>query len=235
MLAEKAFDDMLPDGLATPDQYLMIIEDCASGRTVGCCLSVLHVLEHDTSGLAFYQSCGYTTLRRIVHEEVFDGKEGVCPMRSITIEEIPVEQIDSFWTIHMEYLVSDGIVTEAEDIAYFQGDEYRGILKAHMLRATDRHHLIYFCRDGERIGAASYCIYQEDGKCFLMDFWVFPAFRGNGTGHQCFEALERYTKKDGAACFELNSEKPDSVRFWKSLGFVENGEDEYGMPLLIKR
>ena len=67
-----------------------------------------------------------------------------------------------------------------------------------MIRSTDKQHMIYFCRDGERIGAASYCTYQsEDGKYFILDYWVFPQFRGNGTGHRCFEALEQYTKADG--------------------------------------
>ena len=43
----------------------------------------------------------------------------------IEIEEIPVENIDEFWEIHIKYLVGDGIVTEEEDIEYFEGDEYR--------------------------------------------------------------------------------------------------------------
>jgi len=64
---------------------------------------------------------------------------------------------------------------------------------------------------------------------------VFPAFRGNGTGHRCFKALEQYTKKDGAKYYELNSTKENSIRFWKSLGFTENGKDEYDMLLLVKR
>ena len=123
-----------------------------------------------------------------------------------------------------------------EDIEYFTGEAYRGVLEAHMKRERDRQHMVYFLRDGMRIGAASYCIYQsEDGKCFILDFWVFPAFRGDGTGHRCFAALEQYTKADGAAYYEINSEKPESVRFWKSLGFTENGTDEYGMPLFIRR
>ncbi|MBR0154296.1 MAG: GNAT family N-acetyltransferase, partial [Lachnospiraceae bacterium] len=67
------------------------------------------------------------------------------------------------------------------------------------------------------------------------DFWVFPEFRGNGTGHRCFEALQAYAEADGAKYYELNSEKEDSVRFWKSLGFVEHGRDEYDMPLLARR
>ncbi len=154
----------------------------------------------------------------------------------ITIEEIPLNQIQMFWDLHIRYLIDDGIISDEEDIAYFTGDEYRGILEAHMRRETDRHHMVYFTENEERIGAASYCIYHaEDGKCFILDFWVFPAFRGNGTGHRCFEALARYAAADGAKWYELNSEKPDSVRFWKSLGFTENGVDEYDMPLYIRR
>ncbi len=157
-------------------------------------------------------------------------------MSNITIEEVPVEGLEEFWKLHIRYLVEDGIIEDEEDIEYFQGEEYRGILEEYMKREEDRHHMVYFMRDGERIGAASYCTYQsEDGKCFLMDFWVFPAFRGNGTGRLCYETLEQYTKADGAVYYELNSEKEDSVRFWKSLGYTENGVDEYDMPLFIKR
>ena len=152
------------------------------------------------------------------------------------IEEIPVDGLDGFWERHIRYLVDDGIISDEEDIEYFSGREYRGILAEHMARPADRHHMVYFCRDGARIGAASYCTYQsEDGKCFLLDFWVFPEFRGNGTGHRCFEALERYTRADGARYYELNSTKEASVRFWKSIGFTENGADEYGMPLFIRK
>ncbi len=154
----------------------------------------------------------------------------------IIIEEIPVERINEFWEIHINYLVDDGMISDEEDIAYFTGKEYRGILEDHMIRSTDKQHMVYFCRDGERIGAASYCTYQsEDGKCFILDYWMFPQFRGNGTGHRCFEALEQYTKADGAQYYELNSTKENSIRFWKSMGFVENGKDEYDMLLLVKR
>lgn len=102
---------------------------------------------------------------------------------------------------------------------------YRGVLQ-----------MTYFCCNGKKIGAVSYCIYQsEDGKCFILDYWVFPEFRGNGTGHRCFEALEKHTKLNGAVYYELNSFKENSIRFWKSLGFIENGKDEQGMLLFIKK
>ena len=47
----------------------------------------------------------------------------------ITIEEIPVENINDFWEIHLRYLVDDGIIDDPEDIEYFSGEEYRGIIK----------------------------------------------------------------------------------------------------------
>ena len=157
-------------------------------------------------------------------------------METIRIEEIPVEEIDSFWEAHYRYLVDDGIVEDEEDQEYFAGPEYRNVILEHMQRQVDTHHMLWFVREGLRIGAAQYCTYQsEDGKCFLMDFWVFPEFRGNGTGHRCFEALEAYTKADGAAYYEINCEKEDAHRFWLSLGFRDNGVDEYDMPLMIKR
>ncbi|MBQ5412072.1 MAG: GNAT family N-acetyltransferase [Oscillospiraceae bacterium] len=154
----------------------------------------------------------------------------------ITIEEIPAREADKFFEQHIRYLTEDGIITDKEDIDYFYGDEYRGIILDHMQREDDRYHLVWFRSGGERIGAASYCTYlSEGGKCFILDLWVFPQFRGSGTGHRCFEALEEHTKREGALWYEINSEKEDSVRFWKSLSFTENGEDEYGMPLFIKK
>ncbi len=154
----------------------------------------------------------------------------------IGLEEIPPERIGEFWEKHIRYLIDDGILDDEEDRDYFSGREYRGILEAHMRRDEDRQHMAYFLRDGTRIGAVSYCIYaREGGKCFVLDFWVFPEFRGGGAGHRCFEALERHTRAEGAVFYELNSTKEDSVRFWRSLGFVENGRDEYDMPLFIRR
>ncbi|WP_429615448.1 GNAT family N-acetyltransferase [Treponema pedis] len=153
----------------------------------------------------------------------------------ISIQEISIGEIQDFWSRHITYLINDGIITDKEDIEYFTSNEYRGILEAHMVRDIDKQHMIYFIRNEKRIGAASYCTYQsEDGKCFILDYWIFPEYRGNGTGHLCFTALEQYTKNDGAKYYELNSSKENSIRFWKSIGFIENGKDEYDMPLLIK-
>ena len=160
----------------------------------------------------------------------------IMPTKKIEIEEISVQDLEEFWKAHISYLVEDGIITDQEDIDYFSGAEYRGILREQMRRDTDRQHMVWFNQDGTRIGAASYCTYQsEDGKCFILDFWVFPDFRNEGNGHLCFEALEEVTRKDGAEYYQINSTKEDSVRLWKSLGFIEDGADEWDVTLYTKK
>lgn len=157
-------------------------------------------------------------------------------MEKICIKEIPVEEIDTFWELHYRYLIEDGIIEDEEEREYFSGPEYRDVIKAHMLRAVDRHHMVWFTRNDVQIGAAQYCTYQsEDGKCFILDYWVFPEFRGNDTGHRCFEELEAYTKVDGAVYYEINCTRDNARRFWQSLGFRDIGMDEYDMPLMERR
>lgn len=155
----------------------------------------------------------------------------------IYLEEISVEHINEFWEKHIRYLVDNGIATEEEDRKYFQSEDYRSVIRSHMVREADKHHLVYFVEDGVRIGASSYCTYQsEDGKCFILDFWVFPPFRGNGTGHQCFDALQKYTAEDGAKYYALNCDgRDDRMRFWRCNGFMDHGVDQWGVPLLIRR
>ena len=154
----------------------------------------------------------------------------------IKIEEIPVERASDFWKIQFSYLVDDGMVVTEEEKKYFSSDGYRGHLEGLMKRDPDKLHMVYFVRDGVRIGASQYCTFQsEDGKCFILDFWVFPEYRGAGTGHDCFDILKDYTKADGAIYYALNYAKEDSHRFWLSNGFVDNGEDEYGSKLMVRR
>ena len=154
----------------------------------------------------------------------------------ITIEEIPVGRASEFWKIQFGYLVDDGMLVTEEEKTYFSSREYRDHLEGLMRRDPDKLHMVYFVRDGARIGASQYCTYQsEDGKCFILDFWVFPEYRGGGTGHACFDTLTAYTKIDGALYYALNYAKEDSHRFWLSNGFVDNGEDEYGSKLMIKK
>ena len=153
----------------------------------------------------------------------------------ITFEELAPEQAQEYWPLHINYLIQDGIIEDEEDVEYFSSSDYRDVITEQMQWEKDRHHLVYMICEGKRVGAASYRIFsQEDGQCFLMDFWVFKPFRGDGFGHHCYMALEAYTQAQGAKYHEINCDGKDRIRFWKALGFVDDGIDEWGDPLLRK-
>ncbi len=100
-------------------------------------------------------------------------------------------------------------------------------------RAENPLHYLFFRRDGVEIGLTMTVLYlTEDQKQFILEFCVYPAFRGNGTGTACAEALLQWGRERGAAFFELNAEDPRRVRFWSRLGFRPNGRNQSG-PLML--
>lgn len=123
-----------------------------------------------------------------------------------------------------------------EDREYFLSDtEYRAHIQKIHDRPQDRCYYLFFRRNGQDIGFALPVIYNtEDGKCFLMEFCVYPEFRGSGTGKQCAGVFLKWAKENGAAYTELNYGSDERrLRFWESAGFVKNGADEWGEPLML--
>ena len=108
------------------------------------------------------------------------------------------------------------------------------MMKIHS-RPQDRCYYLFFHRDGQDIGFAMPVIFtSEDGKCFIMEYCVYPEFRGNGTGKECARVLLDWAKENGALYAELNHGSNEWRRhFWETVGFIENGADEWGEPLMI--
>lgn len=122
-----------------------------------------------------------------------------------------------------------------EEREYFLGNKYRlQIQKVHD-RTQDRCYYLFFRYKGQEIGLALPVIYtSEDGKCFVMEYCIYPEYRGKGMGKKCAKVLLNWAKENGAIYAELNYGGNDRrLSFWKSVGFIENGVDEWGEPLLI--
>ena len=116
-------------------------------------------------------------------------------------------------------------IEQAEDLAYFLSDEYLSQLKTLHRRQKNRLHFLFFERGGQDIGFTMPVIYgSEDGKCFIMEFCVYPEFRGNSTGHACGKALLSWARERRASYFELNCDTAPRERFWGRRGFLPNGE-----------
>ena len=155
----------------------------------------------------------------------------------ITIREaIGENDIAVFWDQLHTYHKRDIFPNpDSEDLEYFLGSEYYDhMMKIHS-RPKDRCYFLFFHRDRQDIGFAMPVIYTtEDGKCFIMEYCVYPEFRGNGTGKECARVLLDWAKENGALYAELNHGSNERRQhFWESVGFVENGADEWGEPLMI--
>lgn len=125
---------------------------------------------------------------------------------------------------------------EDENLKHFLSDtEYRVQIEHVHNRLQDRCYYLFFERNGQDIGFALPAIFtSEDGKCFILEFCIFPEFRGGGTGRECAAVLLEWAKEHGARYAELNYGGDERrLRFWKRVGFVENGVDEWGEPLML--
>lgn len=111
----------------------------------------------------------------------------------ITIREAVTEQdIAVFWQQLRTYFIRDIFPNpEDEDREYFLSDtEYRAHMQKIHDRPQDRCHYLFFHRNGQDIGFAMPVIFNtEDGKCFIMEYCVYPEFRGSGTGKACAAVL----------------------------------------------
>ena len=125
---------------------------------------------------------------------------------------------------------------EDENLKHFLSDtEYRVQIEHVHNRLQDRCYYLFFERNGQDIGFALPAIFtSEDWKCFILEFCIFPEFRGGGTGRECAAVLLEWAKEHGARYAELNYGGDERrLRFWKRVGFVENGVDEWGEPLML--
>lgn len=155
----------------------------------------------------------------------------------ITIREAVTESdVAVFWEqLHIYHKRDIFPNPDNEDLEYFLSSEYYDhMMKIHS-RPQDRCYFLFFHRDGQDIGFAMPVIFtSEDGKCFIMEFCVYPEFRGNGTGKECARVLLDWAKENGALYAELNHGSNERRRhFWETVGFIENGADEWGEPLMI--
>lgn len=160
-------------------------------------------------------------------------------MSEITIKELTTqEETARFWEkLHAYFrrdMFPEGEPDREESLDYFLGEEYRGAIGKRHDRPVDRLYYLAFLRSGAEIGYAMPASFpSEDGKWFIMEFWVEPELRGGGTGTACARVLLAWAGARGASYFELNAEEEPRRRFWAALGFAPNGTDEWGNPCML--
>ena len=157
-------------------------------------------------------------------------------IENIVIREAVTEEERSlFWERLRAYFCRDIFPDpEDEDRPYFLGDDYRRTMESLRTRPVHPVHWLVFSRNGQDVGFALAAVFTgEDGKCFILEFCVLPEHRGGGMGTACARTLLNWAREQGAGYAELNCTTPPRQRFWGRLGFVANGADEWGVPLML--
>ena len=156
--------------------------------------------------------------------------ENIVIRKAVTEEERSL-----FWERLRAYFCRDIFPDpEDEDRPYFLGDDYRRTMESLRTRPVHPVHWLVFSRNGQDVGFALAAVFTgEDGKCFILEFCVLPEHRGGGMGTACVRTLLNWAREQGAGYAELNCTTPTRQRFWGRLGFVANGADEWGVPLML--
>jgi GNAT superfamily N-acetyltransferase len=151
------------------------------------------------------------------------------------------DELDGFWCLHDNYMLDDMIPDSEppmtdEDRAWFFSPQYRTSISELFARERDTLRIAYFYLGNDFAGFIVYVTYEtEDGKCFILEFCVEKSLRGIGLGEYVFKRFEHDARLRGAAYFALNASNERNRRFWTTLGFVKDGENEYGQPLYVKK
>ena len=157
--------------------------------------------------------------------------------KTITIREAVSEKdIAAFWErLHIYHRRDIFPGSDTDELEYFLGPEYHDHMMKLCSRPQDLCFFLFFQQNGQDVGFAMPVIYtSEDGKCFIMEYGIYPELRGNGIGRECARALLNWAKDRGARYAELNDGGSARRRhFWKTVGFMENGADEWGNPLML--
>lgn len=64
--------------------------------------------------------------------------------------------------------------------------------------------------------------FDEDGKSFLMEYYIEPNYRRLGYGKSAYLEAEKHINEEGALYIELTPTNEANERFWSSVGFAKS-------------
>ncbi len=132
-----------------------------------------------------------------------------------------------FWELFNKYIHELSLnisIGDEFDLEYFYSDEYRQAVEQLRTRAVNPLK-IYLISAGTILGFCMHVTYfDEQGKCFVMEYYIEPEFRNQGYGKLAFLEIEKHIKNEGAPFIELTPTNEANLRFWCGLGFEMTGD-----------
>lgn len=163
----------------------------------------------------------------------------------VQFKHLAPDDLEGFWSQFDKYMQEDILPnsnpqTAQEDAEYFFSAKYRDTITGLFKRERSRLMIDYMFLDDKYAGFITYVLYDDIkseyfGECFILEYCVENSFRGTGVGTRFFKHFEAEMKRQGAQYFALNTSNERNRKFWMSLGFVAERNDESGNPVYFKR
>lgn len=136
--------------------------------------------------------------------------------------------VDIFWGLFNSYINELSLhvsLGDDFDLDYFYSDEYREAIEELRTRDINSLNLFLIHKDGTMLRFLMYVTYfDEGGKCFLMEYYLEPAYRGSGYGKAVYSMAEEQAYADGAKYMELTPTNEANESFWRSVGFMKSAD-----------
>ncbi|WP_410768947.1 GNAT family N-acetyltransferase [Fontibacillus sp. BL9] len=134
--------------------------------------------------------------------------------------------IKLFWDTFNNYINELALhvsLVDDFDLDYFHSDEYRDAIEKLRIRTNNPLRKFIVKTEEAVIGFFMYVTYfDENGKCFLMEYYIEPQYRSLGYGSAVFFQAEKSIHEEGASYIELTPTNEANERFWTKLGFVKS-------------
>lgn len=174
--------------------------------------------------------------------EIYEGHGCIgreCLTEGVLCEEMNTSQlkmwiakekreVDTFWGLFNRYineLALHASLGDDFDLAYFYSDEYREAIETLRTRQINPLNIFLIKKGGIMFGFLMYVTYfDEDGKCFLMEYYIDPGVRNLGYGKSAYSMAEKHIYAEGAKYIELTPTYDVNERFWRSVGFKQSAD-----------
>jgi GNAT superfamily N-acetyltransferase len=134
--------------------------------------------------------------------------------------------VAAFWKLFDSYINELSVnisLGDDFDLDYFYSDEYRDAIEKLRIRDKNPLRILFINKEEIIIGFLMYVTYfDEDGKCFLMEYYIQPNYRNLGYGKSAYLKAEKYINDEGALYIELTPTNELNERFWSGVGFKKS-------------